>query len=78
MWLTHDCLRVYGGTLFSLLVEGGGGFPAHPHRDAEIFSYVLEGALEHQDSMGNGSIVGKGGVQYMSAELLLFEIQEGK
>lgn len=48
-------------------VAGGGGFPAHPHRDAEIFSYVLEGALEHKDSMGNGSIVGEGGVQYISA-----------
>ncbi|MGK0318166.1 MAG: redox-sensitive bicupin YhaK (pirin superfamily) [Granulosicoccus sp.] len=48
-------------------VDGGGGFPAHPHSDAEIFSYVLEGALEHKDSMGNGSIVGTGGVQYMSA-----------
>lgn len=48
-------------------VAGGGGFPTHPHRDAEIFSYVLEGALAHQDSMGNGSTVQAGGVQYMSA-----------
>lgn len=48
-------------------VEGGGGFPSHPHRDAEIFSYVLEGALSHEDSMGNGSTVSAGGVQYMSA-----------
>lgn len=48
-------------------VEAGQGFAEHPHRDAEIFSYVLEGALEHKDSMGNGSVVKAGGVQYMSA-----------
>lgn len=48
-------------------VAGGGGFPSHPHRDAEIFSYVLEGGLAHKDSMGNGSTVQAGGVQYMSA-----------
>lgn len=49
------------------LVDGGKGFGAHPHKNAEIFSYVLGGALEHKDSMGNGSVVGAGGVQYMSA-----------
>ncbi|ALI55384.1 pirin family protein [Celeribacter marinus] len=49
------------------LVDGGKGFGAHPHKNAEIFSYVLGGALEHKDSMGNGSVVGEGGVQYMSA-----------
>ena len=48
-------------------VAGGGGFPMHPHRDAEIFSYVLDGGLQHRDSMGNGSTVQAGGVQYMSA-----------
>lgn len=48
-------------------VAGGGGFPSHPHQDAEIFSYVLEGGLSHKDSMGNGSTVLAGGVQYMSA-----------
>ncbi len=47
-------------------VAGGGGFPSHQHQDAEIFSYVLEGSLEHKDSMGNGSVVAAGGVQYMS------------
>lgn len=48
-------------------VDGGRGFGAHPHKNAEIFSYVLAGALEHKDSMGNGSVVSEGGVQYMSA-----------
>ena len=66
----HDPKHLGFGNLIVInddAVAGGKDFGAHPHKNAEIFSYVLGGALEHKDSMGNGSVVAEGGVQYMSA-----------
>lgn len=49
------------------IVEGGQGFATHSHRDMEIVSVVLRGAVEHRDSMGNGSVIRAGDVQLMRA-----------
>lgn len=48
-------------------IRPGMGFPSHPHKDMEIFSYVLEGTLQHNDSMGNGKSLEPGQIQLMSA-----------
>lgn len=49
------------------IVEPGGGFDTHPHRDMEIITYVLSGALAHKDSMDNGRVIRAGEFQYMAA-----------
>ncbi len=49
------------------IVAPGGGFPTHPHREMEIFSYVVSGTIAHKDSMGNGRELKPGQIQLMSA-----------
>jgi redox-sensitive bicupin YhaK (pirin superfamily) len=62
-WMGFRSLRVINDDL----VMPGMGFGTHPHRDMEIITYVLSGALEHKDSMGNGRVIRAGEVQYMAA-----------
>ena len=62
-WMGYRSLRVINDDL----VMPGMGFGKHPHRDMEIITYVLSGAIEHKDSMGNGRIIRPGEFQYMAA-----------
>ena len=62
-WMGYRSLRVINDDK----VAPGMGFGTHPHRDMEIITYILSGALQHKDSMGNGRVIGTGEVQYMSA-----------
>ena len=62
-WMGFRSLRVINDDL----VMPGQGFGTHPHHDMEIVTYILSGQLEHKDSMGNGRVIRKGELQYMSA-----------
>jgi redox-sensitive bicupin YhaK (pirin superfamily) len=66
----YDPSRMGFGVLRVLnndIVEAGAGFEMHPHKDMEIITYVLRGALEHHDSKGNHGVINAGEIQYMSA-----------
>jgi len=66
----YDPSKIHFGLLRVLnddIVQGGQGFGMHPHNDMEIITIILEGALQHKDNMGNGSVIKPGDVQVMSA-----------
>jgi hypothetical protein len=66
----YDPANVHHGLLLvhnDDVIAGGGGFPMHPHRDMEIVTWVLDGALEHRDSEGNHGVIQPGLAQRMSA-----------
>src|SRR5215204_6525543 len=74
----HDPENVHYGPLRVFnddVVQGGGGFDLHPHRDMEIITYVIDGELAHQDSTGNRGVVRSGEVQVMSAGKGIFHAE---
>jgi redox-sensitive bicupin YhaK (pirin superfamily) len=64
-------LRVFNDDV----VQGGGGFDLHPHKNMEIVTYVLDGQLEHEDSVGNRGVIHPGEVQVMSAGKGIFHAE---